>query len=124
MIRYDECERGMVEHALRITIRRSRKEYIYPATHQAGRTDDKTVAAMGERMRLKANVDISGFPKHAKAVALAMKKYGIFVADNGGDWRISSAPDKRIRGLKSLRKLKGSDFEIVQTTGPKGYGRR
>jgi len=47
-----------------------------------------------------------------------LKKYGMFVADNGGDWRISVAPDRRIKGLDELRKLKGSDFEVVKTTGP------
>lgn len=117
--RYDECERGMVEHALRFTIKRSRKEYIYPATHQAGHTADKDVAAMGQRFRLKAGTDISAFPKHAKAIALALMKYGMLVADNGGDWRISVAPDRRIVGLEALTKLKGSDFEVVATTGEK-----
>ncbi|MEI6233280.1 MAG: hypothetical protein WCT04_09520 [Planctomycetota bacterium] len=117
VVRYDECERGMVEHALRFTLKRSRKEYIYPATHHAGKGNDSTVAAMGERFRLKADVDISSFPKHAKAIALALKKYGMIMADNGGDWRISVAPDERIKGLDALRKLKGSDFEVIKTTG-------
>ncbi len=116
-VRYDECERGMVEHALRFTLKRSRKEFIYPATHHAGKGMDPNVAAMGQRFRLKADVDISAFPKHAKAIALALKKYGMIMADNGGDWRISVAPDERIQGLDALRKLKGSDFEVVQTTG-------
>ncbi len=72
---------------------------------------------MGQRFRLKADVDIEAFPKHAKAIALALKKYGMIVADNGGDWRISIAPDARIQGLSALSKLKGSDFEVIQTTG-------
>ena len=42
----------------------------------------------------------------------------MFVADNGGDWRLSVAPDSRIKGLNELRKVKGSDFEVVQTTRP------
>ena len=115
VVRYDECERGMVEHALRFTVQRTRREFLYPATHQAGKGSDPNVPAMGERFRLKANVDISSFPKHAQAIALALKKYGMFVADNGGDWRISVAPDARITGLDALRKLKGSDFEVIQS---------
>ena len=117
IIRYDECERGMVEHAMRFTVRHSRKLYLWPATHYAARSADPALPAMGQRLRLKADVDIEKFPKHAKAVALGLKKYGMFVADNGSDWLISSAPDKRIKGLDSLRVLKGSDFEVVQTTG-------
>jgi hypothetical protein len=117
IVRFDECERGMVEHAMRFTVRRSRKSFLYPATHQAGHTADPAAPAMGQRFRLKASVDVSGFPKHAQAVALGLKKYGMFVADNGMSWLISIAPDARLKGLESLRKLKGSDFEVVQTTG-------
>jgi hypothetical protein len=116
VVRYDECERGMVEHALRFTVQHSRREFIYPATHQAGKGKDPAVPAMGQRFRLKADVDISTFPKHAKAIALGLKKYGMLVADNGGDWRISIAPDARIQGLDALRKLKGADFEVILTT--------
>lgn len=119
VVRYDECERGFIDHALRFTVRRTRKSYLYPATHQAGRTTEIDVPAMGERFRLKAGVDVSHFPPYARAIAQALKTYGMLVADNGGDWRISVAPDDRIQGLDALRALKGSDFEVVQSTGEK-----
>ena len=117
VVRYDEVQRGMVEHALRFTVNRTRREFIYPATHQAGKGADPSVPAMGQRFRLKADADLSGLPKHALAIAKGLQKYGMFVADNGGDWRISVAPDDRIQGLDALRRFKGSDFEVVQTTG-------
>jgi hypothetical protein len=116
--RYDECERGMVEHALRVTVRRTRRAYVWPATHYASRNASPDVPAMGQRLRLKADVDISKMPKHAQAIAKAMKKFGMLVADNGMDWLISVAPDKRLTGLAALRNLKGSDFEVVETTPP------
>ncbi|HXX93141.1 MAG TPA: hypothetical protein VEN81_05875 [Planctomycetota bacterium] len=121
--RYDECERGKVEHALRFTVRRSRKEAIYPATHHAGRGRDSALPAMGQRLRLKASVDVEDLPKHARAIAEALKKYGMFVADNGMDWLLSTPPDRRLQGLDALRRLHGSDFEVVQTTGEKDLGR-
>ncbi len=117
VVRYDEVERGMVEHALRFTVRRSRKAYVYPATHFASRLTDPHLPRMGERFRLRADFDISGFSPHTQAILKGLKKYGMFMADNGGDWRISIAPDSRIKGLNELGKLKGSDFEVVQTTG-------
>ena len=123
MARFDECERGMVEHALRFTVRETRKEAIYPARHTAATSQDKDAPAMGERFRLKASVNLPGLSKHAQAVFLAMKKYGMYQADNGSDWYISSAPDSRIQGLAGLAALKGSDFEVVQTTPENGYGR-
>ena len=55
--RFDECERGMVEHACRIVVARSRKEYIYPANHYASSTPatQTNVPAMGQRVRLKSS---------------------------------------------------------------------
>jgi hypothetical protein len=119
VIRFDECQRGLVEHAMRFTIRRSRKAYVYPATHHASRLTDEALPRMGERFRLRADLDVSGFSPHVQAILKGLKKHGMFVADNGGDWRLSVAPDSRIKGLDELRKLKGSDFEVVQTTGPR-----
>src|SRR6185436_9677657 len=121
--RFDECEAGVVDHALRVTVSRTRKAFLYPASHQAGSSDSPLVPAMGQRFRLKASVDISGFPRHAQAIAAAMKRYGMLVADNGGDWDISLPPDPRLKGLDALRKLKGSDFEVVVTTGENELGR-
>jgi hypothetical protein len=118
VIRFDEVERGMVEHAMRFTVRRTRRAYVYPATHYASRLTDKDLPRMGERFRLRQDFDISGFSPHTQAILKGLKKYGMFVADNGGDWRISVAPDARIQGLDELRKVKGSDFEVVQPTGP------
>jgi len=118
VIRYDECERGMVDHAMRFTVRRTRKAYVYPATHHASRLTAETLPRMGERFRLRQDFDESGFSPHVRAILKGLKKYGMFMADNGGDWRISVAPDGRIKGLDELRRLKGSDFEVVQTTGP------
>ncbi len=118
VVRYDECERGLVGHAMRFTVRRSRKAYVYPATHFASRLTDETLPRMGERFRLRQDFDESGFSPHVRAILKGLKKYGMFMADNGGDWRLSIAPDSRIKGLDELRRLKGSDFEVVQTTGP------
>jgi hypothetical protein len=118
VIRFDECERGMVEHAMRFTVRRTRKAYVYPATHFASSLTDETLPRMGERFRLRQNFAESGFSPHVQAILKGLKKYGMFVADNGGDWRLSVAPDSRIKGLDELRRVRGSDFEVVQTTGP------
>jgi hypothetical protein len=114
VVRYDELERGMVEHAIRFTIRNSRRAYVYPATHFASNKTDVNLPRMGERFRLRQDFDISGFSPHAQAILKGLKRHGMFVADNGGDWRISVAPDSRIKGLDDLRRVRGKDFEVVQ----------
>jgi hypothetical protein len=114
VVRYDELERGVVEHAMRFTVRNSRRAYVYPATHFASNKTDVNLPRMGERFRLRQDFDISGFSPHAQAILKGLKKHGMFMADNGGDWRISVAPDKRIQGLDDLRRVRGKDFEVVQ----------
>jgi hypothetical protein len=115
VVRYDECARGLVEHAMRFTVRRSRRAYVLPATHWASSNRDPNLPRMGERFRLKKTFDVSGFPPHVQAILKGLKTYGMLMADNGSDWWISIAPDRRLQGLEALHRLKGSDFEVVDT---------
>ncbi len=119
IVRFDELERGMVTHAMRFTINNSRRAYVYPATHFASSKTNVNLPRMGERFRLRQDFDVAGFSPHSQALLKGLKKYGMFVADNGGDWRISVAPDSRIKGLDELRRVKGRDFEVIQPTGEK-----
>ena len=114
VVRYDEIRRGLVEHAMRVTVTKSRRAYVAPATHFASRHENPEYPRMGERLRLKADVDTSGFPAEVRAILEGLKKYGMFDADNGIDWAISVAPDPRIPDLHAeLRKISGSAFEVV-----------
>jgi len=115
VVRFDELQRSMVEHAMRVTVTKTRRAYVYPARHFASRLTDVNLPRMGERLRLKADYDISGFSPPVQAILKGLKKYGMFVADNGIDWAISVAPDERIGNLhEELRRIKGSAFEVVQ----------
>ena len=51
---------------------------------------------MGERFRLRADFDTSGFSPEVKTILNALKKYGMLVADNGIEWAVSVTPDRRI----------------------------
>jgi hypothetical protein len=99
VVRYDELKRGIVEHALRVTIRNTRRAYVYPARHYASRHEDESYPRMGERFRLKQDFDISSFSADVKAILRGLKKYGMLVADNGIEWAISVTPDPRIPSL-------------------------
>ncbi|HEY8029619.1 MAG TPA: hypothetical protein VIE38_08940 [Gaiellaceae bacterium] len=118
LARYDEVARGVIDHALRFTAERTRKAYIYPARHYASSSDDPSLPPMGLRVRLKANVDISGFPRQARVVLQALKTYGMILADNGSNWYISGAPDPHWSNdaLHTMGRITGSDFEVVDTT--------
>ena len=114
IVRYDELKRGLIDHALRVTIRKSRRAFIAPATHFASRHTNKSYPRMGERFRLRADFDTSKFSPNVRTILTALKHYGMLVADNGIEWAISVAPDERIPVLhEELRRVKGSDFEVV-----------
>lgn len=117
LVRYDEVmEQKAIRHALRFTVRRSRKAYVPPARHFASRLTEANLPPMGMRVRLKAGYDISGFPPPAKVVLQALKTYGMLLADNGGDWFISGAPDPRWddEQIRTLKRVKGQDLEVVK----------
>ena len=117
LARAEEVRKG-IDHALRFTVQRTRRAYIYPARHFASDSTDPTLPAMGQRLRLKAGFDISGFPPQARAVLKALKLYGMIVADNGSDWFISGAPSKSWDNeqLNALKRVAGGNFEVVDTS--------
>jgi hypothetical protein len=117
LVRYDEVvEQGAIRHALRFTVNRTRHGYVYPARHYASSDTSASVPPMGMRVRQKAGFGISGFPPSARVILQALKTYGMMVADNGGDWFISGAPDARWDDteLNTLKQVQGSNFEVVR----------
>jgi hypothetical protein len=121
LVRYDEVEKGEINHALRFTARNShiRKEYVWPARHQANTDTSTLLPPMGQRFRLKASFDLSGFSSQTRIVLEAMKKYGLILADNGSDWYITGTSDNRWNNdtlVSELRRVKGSDFEAVDVS--------
>ena len=115
LARYEDVRRGRIDHALRFTVSRTRRAYVYPARHFASDLTEPDLPAMGQRLRLKSSFDISGYPRQARIVLRALQEYGMLVADNGSDWFISGAPSRGWDNddLRSLRGVTGSDFEVV-----------
>lgn len=119
LVRYDEVRAGSILHALRFTAPRTRTDYIYPARHQSGASSSDELPPMGLRVRLKASVDISGYPRQARVILTALKRYGMILADNGSPWYVTGAPhrDWDDDALHTLHRVHGSDLEVVDTTG-------
>ena len=117
LVRYDEVvEKGVINHALRFTVQNTRNSFIHPATHAASNSNNVNYPPMGMRVRLKAGFDISGYSPHIQVILKALKKYGMFVADNGSNWYISGAPDSRWDDdeLGELKSIQGNNFEVVK----------
>jgi hypothetical protein len=118
LARYDEVASGSIDHALRFTVRRSRRAYIYPARHFASPYTSRSLPPMGLRLRLRLNYPTTNFPPQARLVLRALKRYGMIVADNGSSWYVSGAPDPGWDNdaLHTLGRIKGSDFRVVDTS--------
>jgi hypothetical protein len=119
LVRYPEVRSGQIDHALRVTVTRTQRGYIHPATHFASSSSDPTLPPMGLRLRLRASYSLAGFHGESLIVLRALKRYGLIVADNGSSWYITGAPDPRWNDedLEQIKRVPGSAFEAVQT-GP------
>jgi hypothetical protein len=120
LVRYDEVfGKKAIEHALRFTLKKSRRAYVPPASHWASEAHDEDLPPMGMRVRLKADYDLSGFGPEARVILLALKKYGMFLADNGSDFFVSGTHDKRWNAdeLRQLKRVTAKDLEVIEMKG-------
>jgi hypothetical protein len=89
VVRHDDILRGIVRHAMRVTVSRTRRAYVHPARHYASSLTDTNLPRMGERIRLKASFNVNAYSPPVKAIP-------------------------RIPVLhEELRRIRGSDFEVV-----------
>jgi hypothetical protein len=117
LVRYDEATSGQLDHAIRVTFDSTRDAWIHPASHCAGDTSDPNAPAMGTRLRLKPGFGLGGFSGPARAIAQALKSYGMIVADNGSNWYFSGSSDQRWddENLDQLKRIPGSAFQVVRS---------
>jgi hypothetical protein len=114
LLRYDEVRAGAIRHALRVTMPKTQRAYLWPARHYASHQESHLLAPMGLRLRLKASFDLSGFSNEARVVLTALKQYGAFVADNGGAFMLTATPDGWPPELiTELHTVTGDAFEAV-----------
>lgn len=120
LVRYDEAQSGSINHAIRVTVGTTRDAWIHPASHCAGSSTSSVAPPMGLRLRLGAGYDISGFSGPARAIATALKRYGVIVADNGSNWFFGGTSDRRWddENLNQLKAIPGSAFEAVRSAAP------
>jgi hypothetical protein len=118
LVRWSDIAQGHIDHAVRFTVERTRRAYIYPARHYASDLTDASLPPMGTRVRLRADYPIAGFPPQARIVLAALKKYGMIVADNGTSWYITGEPSSHWSNddLHTLGRVPGSAFEVVDTS--------
>lgn len=121
LARADEVyDLGEIRHALRFTLRRTKREFRYPARHFASRDTSSDFPAMGTRLRLGRHVNADTFPNGAAVIVRAMQRYGLILADNGGPMFITGTADRRWRreDTEALRGIRARDFEVLVELPP------
>lgn len=118
LVRYDEVAAGAIAHALRFTAPSTQAAHVWPARHDASSQTGEEYPPLGQRFRLRADFDASGFSPGARVVVEALKRYGMILADNGSAWFLSGTPDDRWNndGLRDLKEIHGSDFVAVDVS--------
>ena len=118
LARFDEVAAGAINHALRFTAPETQRAYVWPARHYASDLTGAEYPPMGQRFRLKASFDISGFDAQAQVILIALKRYGMILADNGSPWYISGAPHEAWDNdvLHQFHDIYGSAFEAVDVS--------
>lgn len=127
MIRWEEVQSGHIDHALNWSAPAgtvSQFEFVRPASD----TDQLPFKGTspyrlpyGARLRLHASFDLSHFGPQSRAIALAMKRYGIFLADTGSDdnglynaMPLDGRKHWDARDLAALSSIHISDFDVMQ----------
>jgi hypothetical protein len=116
LVRRDEVVSGEIKHALRFTVRRTQRAYVFPATHFASPHRDPNLPPLGLRVRLKQGFDLAPYSGHARVILTALKRYGMILADNGADWFVSGEANPRWEDaqLDMLKRVPASAFEVVR----------
>ncbi|MDB5310274.1 MAG: hypothetical protein JWO38_4476 [Gemmataceae bacterium] len=110
---------GAIKHAIRMTVQQTQDMFVYPASHQASSLTGTDLPRMGDRFRLKAGFVIpANWSPEVKAIAQAMKDYGMIVADNGSDMYFQGTPSAQwdMNSVLQIEQINASDFEVVDLT--------
>jgi hypothetical protein len=116
LVRASEASAGEIAHALRVTFRDAvlANTYVWPARHRAGNSSGSI--PFGALLRLKSSFVIpSNWTTQAKAIATAMQRYGLYVADIGSDLYVQGDPSAAWSAstISQVQGLRMSDFEFV-----------
>ena len=118
---------GEINHALRVTLDDVQDGYMRPASHSDGGrigsceySPHSNCPPMGLKLRLKADIDISGYSPPVQVILRALQRYGMVIADTGGNLYITGdhSPNWDDSMLREIRNLMASDFEVVNTGEP------
>lgn len=114
----DEVIAGALRHAIGFCTTELSSDHIWPAQHSDGVSDHPDAPPMGAWLRLRADVDLSGFTGQARVIAEGLRDHGMFLTDTCGHQirPMFENSDHWNDEPKQLRVLTADDFEAVDTS--------
>ena len=118
LLDYEEAASGRITHALRFTLPSARHAYTWPARHcgPSGNTSPE-LPAYGLRFRLPRSYPARRYTGAARAIVVAMKRYGLVYADQGSAMYVTGTADPRWADALDqfrARPLDGRALEVVE----------
>ena len=122
LLDYEEAASGEITHALRFTLPSARAAYTWPARHcgPSGNTSGD-LPTYGMRFRLKKSFPTANYHGAARAIVVAMKRYGLVYADQGSSMYVTGTADPRWEdALDQFRDhpLDGRALQVVKPWRP------
>jgi hypothetical protein len=111
--------RAPITHALRFPCPHHATRLRPASAPQRQQPDESEPAAHGHARATQGKRSTSRFQLDVQVILTGLRKYGMTQADNGGGFFVSGAPDPRWNdaNIDTLKRIKGSDFEVVRMTG-------
>ncbi len=116
-----ELQAGVVPHALRFILPNADIRsgvYVHPGTHIGGPTGDALMPPYAAHFRLQSTFDTSGLTPAARAVAVALQKYGMFLDDGGNIPLTFDASAASQIDSHALATIKVTDFDVIASPDP------
>jgi hypothetical protein len=116
-----ELQAGVVPHALRFILPNEKIRsgvYAHPGTHIGGPSGDDLMPPYTAHFRLKSSFDTTALTPGARAIAVAMQKYGMFLDDGGNIPLTIDASAASQVGSHDLASLKVTDFDVIASADP------
>ena len=118
LLDYEEAASGRITHALRFTLPSARHAYTWPARHCGPRGNTAAdLPAYGLRFRLPRSFPARRYTGAARAIVVAMKRYGLVYADQGSAMFVTGTADPRwADALDQFRRrpLDGRALQVVK----------
>jgi serine/threonine-protein kinase len=117
LLKKAEIAAHSITHAMRFTIDNSKIDdtfYVHPATHLGGGGTPMMTIPYGARLRLRSTFAVSSLATpEAQAIAVALQKYGMYMADGGGFYVSATTDITDVIDTHALASLLPTDFDMV-----------